>query len=206
MPRAVQGSDQCKIRTASSVWEREAIYSFTPTCIQQATWRWGRDHFYFPNVKFLPSFLFSPSLPHSLPFFLLPSPSFSFSLSLPLSSSLYSSLPCLAVDAMRNFPASTKVVLSPWWIHSSMLIIFWNLAYSGLWLKGLVLRKKISTSFFQGRERGFVVSLSEADLLISHPCWLGWWSLFFWHCLSDTSSFYTHKNLQGQFLWRWSQE
>lgn len=109
MPRAVQGSDQCKVRTASSVWEREAIYSFTPTCIQQATWRWGRDHFYFLNVKFLPSFLFSPSLPHSLPFFLLPSLSFSFSLSLPLSSSLYSSLPRLAVDAIRTFLLALKL-------------------------------------------------------------------------------------------------
>lgn len=109
--------------------------------------------FLFPKCKissFLPFFSFPSSfpsfLPPSLPFFLF----FSFPSPL-LLSLLLSSSPCSRCH--KNFPASTKVVLSPWWIHSSMLIIFWNLAYGGLWLKGLVLRKKISISFFQGRER-----------------------------------------------------
>lgn len=95
MPRAAQTSEQCEIRTASLVWEREAIYSFTPACIPQAGWRWGRDDYYFLNVKFLPSFSSPPNflllfLSSSFPPFLPPSLSLDFS-SLSLSSSLSSS-------------------------------------------------------------------------------------------------------------------
>lgn len=162
--------------------EKQFIHSHSPaTCNSTGNLEMREEPFLFLKYKissFLPFFSFPPTFPSFLPLSLL------FFFSPPLSL-LYSSFLPLEVDGIRNFLASTKVILSPWWIHSTMLI-FQNLSYGGLWLKGLVLRKKISTSFFQVRERDFVHSLRAANLLISSPCWLEWWSLFFWHCLSDT--------------------